>query len=84
MSVAIVLTWMMSLLLAVLLLRQRFPDPAFAWSLRLAVLVSSLGMAVAFLMTTPTRSRWPEPERAGRCRLWERTASGYRTGDRGC
>lgn len=46
--------WLLSVLAAVLLLRQRFDDPAFAWALRLGLLVSIVGMAVAFLMTTPT------------------------------
>jgi hypothetical protein len=50
----IVLVWTMNLLLAIALLRQRMPDQAFAWSLRLALLVSSVGMAAAFFMTTPT------------------------------
>ena len=50
----IVLVWTMNLLLAVMLLRQRMPDQAFAWSLRLGVLISSIGMAAGFLMVTPT------------------------------
>jgi hypothetical protein len=37
-----------------MLLRQRIPDQAFAWSLRLGVLISSVGMAAAFFMVTPT------------------------------
>jgi len=50
----IVLVWTMNLLLAIMLLLQRMPDRAFAWSLRLGVLISSLGMVTAFLMVTPT------------------------------
>jgi len=50
----IVLVWTMNLLLAIMLLRQRMPDQAFAWSLRFGVLISSIGMAAAFLMVTPT------------------------------
>ena len=50
----IVLVWTMNLLLAILLIRQRMTDRAFAWSLRLGVLISSIGMAVAFLMVLPT------------------------------
>jgi hypothetical protein len=46
-----------SLLLAIVLIRQRLPDPAFAWALRLGVLISFLGMAVAFLMTMPTEAQ---------------------------
>src|SRR5713226_3063026 len=54
MGAFIVLLWMMNLLLAIMLLRQRMPDQAFAWSLRLGVLISSIGMAAAFFMVTPT------------------------------
>jgi hypothetical protein len=54
MGAFIVLVWTMNLLLAIMLLRQRMPDQAFAWSLRLGVLISSIGMAAAFFMVPPT------------------------------
>jgi hypothetical protein len=54
MGAFIALVWTMNLLLAVMLLLQPMPDLAFAWSLRLGVLISSIGMAAAFLMVTPT------------------------------
>jgi hypothetical protein len=54
MGAFIVLVWMMNLLLAIMLLLQRMPDQAFAWSLRLGVLISSIGMAAAFFMVMPT------------------------------
>jgi hypothetical protein len=50
----IVLVWLMNFLLAVLLVLQKMPDHALAWSLRLGVLVSSVGMAAAFFMVRPT------------------------------
>ena len=50
----ITLVWIMTLLAAILLLRQRMSNPVFAWSLRLGILLSLVGMAVAFLMTQPT------------------------------
>src|SRR5215470_15846875 len=40
MGAFIVLVWTMNLLLAILLIRQRIIDRAFAWSLRLGVLIS--------------------------------------------
>ena len=40
MAFFVVLAWAANLLTAVLLLVQRMPDPAFAWSLRLGVLIS--------------------------------------------
>jgi hypothetical protein len=54
MGAFIVFVWTMNLLLAIMLLRQRMPDQAFAWSLRLGLLISSVGMAAAFFMVTPT------------------------------
>jgi hypothetical protein len=54
MAVFIVIVWLMGALAAILLCMQHMTDPAFAWSLRLGVLLSLIGMAVAFLMTMPT------------------------------
>jgi hypothetical protein len=60
MGAFIVLVWMMNLLLAIMLLLQRMPDRALAWSLRLGLLIAAIGMATAFFMVTPT------PEQAAR------------------
>ncbi len=57
MGTMIVVVWLMTLLVAALLLRQRLPDPAFAWGLRLGLLISLLGMAIAFPMTQPTAAQ---------------------------
>ena len=54
MASAIVATWTVNVLVGLVLLRQRGPDSAFAWSLRLGVLISAVGMGVAFFMTSPT------------------------------
>jgi hypothetical protein len=54
MGTFIVFVWLMTLLLAALLIRRHLPDRAFAWSLRLGVLISLVGMSVAFLMVRPT------------------------------
>jgi len=48
MGTFIVFVWVMTLLLAVLLIRQHLPDLAFAWSLRLGVLISVVGMSERF------------------------------------
>jgi hypothetical protein len=60
MGAFIVIVWMMNLLLAIMLLLQRMPDRALAWSLRLGLLTSAIGMATAFFMVIPT------PEQAAR------------------
>lgn len=54
MGAFIVVVWMMNLLLAIALLVQRMPDRAFAWALRLGLLISAIGMATGFFMVTPT------------------------------
>jgi len=64
MALFVVLVWIANLLAIVLLLVQRLPDPAFAWSLRLGMLVASVGMVVAFFMTTgPTPEQLAADER---------------------
>ncbi len=54
MGVFIVVFWVMNLVAAVLLLRQRFSDRAFAWSLRLGLLLSLVGGVAATPMLGPT------------------------------
>ena len=51
MGAAITTLAVMNLVLAILLLVQRMDDPVLAWGLRLGVLASFVGIAVAFLMT---------------------------------
>ncbi|MCW5852145.1 MAG: hypothetical protein KIT87_18875 [Anaerolineae bacterium] len=48
----IVVIWVMTVLAAVLLLRQRLPDAAFAWALRLGLVVVLVGAAEGFVMTS--------------------------------
>ncbi|HEU5102734.1 MAG TPA: hypothetical protein VFU22_27120 [Roseiflexaceae bacterium] len=50
----VLLLWAMNLVAAGLLLFQRLPDPALAWALRLGLLLTLVGGASGFLMTTPT------------------------------
>ncbi len=55
MGSAIVIVAVLNLVLGIWLLFQRLPDPTIAWGLRLGVLISLLGMLVAFRMTgTPS------------------------------
>jgi len=49
--------WTANLILSIVLLRQRFADPAFGWALRLGVFISFVGMGVAFFMTSPTAAQ---------------------------
>lgn len=54
MGLFITFVWSMNLLMGIMLIRQRLPERAFAWSLRFGVLISFVGMAIAFLMVRPT------------------------------
>ena len=51
MGVLITLVAVFNLLLGIRLIFQHMPDPVAAWSVRLGVLVSFVGMLVAYLMT---------------------------------
>jgi hypothetical protein len=57
MGAFIVVVWTMNLLLAILLLFERIPNRPFAWSLRLGLLVSLVGMGAGFLMVRPTHEQ---------------------------
>ncbi len=54
MGVAIAVLWLTNLVIAGLLLFQRFENPAFAWAVRLGMIVTIIGMGLGFLMTDPT------------------------------
>ena len=53
----ITVVWVATLIAAILLLVQRMPNPVFAWSLRLGILLSLVGMAVGIIMTLPTTTQ---------------------------
>jgi hypothetical protein len=57
MGAFIVVVWTMNLLLAIVLLFERISDRPFAWSLRLGLLVSLVGMGSGFLMVRPTHEQ---------------------------
>ena len=54
MAVAIAVLWGANFVVAGLLLFQKFENPAFAWSLRLGVVLTIVGMGLGYLMTVPT------------------------------
>ncbi len=54
MSIAIVVLWGANFIIAGLLLFQRFENPAFAWGLRLGLILTIIGMGLGYLMTSPT------------------------------
>lgn len=54
MGATITLLWFVNALGVAVLLVQQVPSRAFAWSLRLGLLIALLGMLQGFLMTSPT------------------------------
>lgn len=65
MGAAIMALWVANFVIAGLLLFQRFESPVLAWSLRLAMIVTVVGMGLGFLMTSPTaqqRAAWAAGE----------------------
>lgn len=57
MGMFIMVVALMNLLAARLLLFQRLPDRAFAWSLRLALIITLIGAGLGYLMIPPTPSQ---------------------------
>jgi hypothetical protein len=54
MAIAIMILFIANLVIAVLLLRQKFESPVFAWGLRLGLLITIVGLGEGYLMTSPT------------------------------
>jgi hypothetical protein len=63
MAVTVTVLWLATLVVAVLLLRHRLPDPALTWSIRLGMVLSLVGMALALFMTEPTAEQLAVPGR---------------------
>jgi hypothetical protein len=57
MGTSIVVLWVATLVVALVLLRERSLPTATAWAVRLGISVALLGMALAFLMVTPTTAQ---------------------------
>lgn len=54
MGTFVMVIWVMNMVTAVLLMRQKMDNQPFAWALRLGLLVTAVGAIFGFLMTTPT------------------------------
>ena len=54
MGFAILILWIANFIVAGLLMRQKFENKAFAWSLRLGIIITIIGMGLGYLMTSPT------------------------------
>ncbi|MGI5501571.1 hypothetical protein [Lentzea sp. CA-135723] len=53
MGTMVMILWVSNLILAVMLFRKRFDDPAKGWTIRLSLLIALVGMGVGFIMTQP-------------------------------
>ena len=54
MGTAITIVWVLGMIQGLLLLRDRTPDRALVWAIRLGILIGSVGIGLAFLMLEPT------------------------------
>lgn len=54
MAIAIMILFVTNIVIAILLLRQRFTSPVFAWGLRLGMIITVIGLGEGYLMTDPT------------------------------
>lgn len=54
MGTFVMVIWVMNIVTAVLLMRQKMDNQPFAWALRLGLLVTAVGSILGFLMTMPT------------------------------
>lgn len=65
MAIAIMILFVTNIVIAVLLLRQKFESPVFAWGLRLGMIITVIGLAEGYLMTDPTAQQmagWKQGE----------------------
>lgn len=54
MGTAITVVWVLGMIQGVVLLRERSADPPLAWAIRCGIVISTVGIGLAFLMTDPT------------------------------
>ncbi len=54
MGTFVLVIWVMNIITAVLLMRQKMDNRPFAWALRLGLLVTAVGSILGFMMTRPT------------------------------
>jgi hypothetical protein len=57
MGATIAVVWVATLLIAVLLMRQRMGDAVTTWTIRLGLIIALVGMALGFLMVVPTEEQ---------------------------
>lgn len=60
MGIMVVILWAANLVIAVMLFRKRFDNPAKAWTIRFSLVIALVGMAVGFVMTQPRAGQSPE------------------------
>ncbi|HYV43902.1 MAG TPA: hypothetical protein VFA20_03530 [Myxococcaceae bacterium] len=83
MGAAVLVAWGTGWTMPVLLVRQRFADPALASALRTGVIVSMIGAGLGGLMTAPTRSQMQVMQQGGQPARTGAHAVGVPDGGRG-
>ena len=84
MGTSIAVLWVANLVIAAVLLRERSLPPTTAWAVRLGLVVALIGMAVAFLMTSPSGYQIDQARTTGSMTSAGAHASGSRTAGPGC
>lgn len=54
MGIFVMVIWLMNIVTAVILMRQKIENRPFAWALRLGLIVTAVGSGLGFFMTQPT------------------------------
>jgi hypothetical protein len=66
MGATIAVFWVVNLVIGVLVLRERFAEPATLWAIRIGLGLALIGMAVAFMMPAPTGAQLAVENAGGR------------------
>jgi hypothetical protein len=69
MGASIVVLWVANVVIGVLVLRERFADAPTLWAIRIGLLVALAGMAVAFMMPSPTEAQMAIENAGGRASM---------------
>lgn len=83
MAVAIMILFIANIVIASLLIFQRFTSPVLAWGLRLGLIITLIGLAEGYLMTSPTAQQLASWEAGGKVTLAGAHAVGVEDGGPG-
>ncbi|NDJ54877.1 MAG: hypothetical protein GYB68_17540 [Chloroflexi bacterium] len=83
MAIFVVALWIGNVGAAILLSIQKFTNPVLGWALRLGLIITAVGAAVAFAMTAPTQAQVAEAATSGEMSMVGAHAVGVEDGGPG-